>query len=231
MFHKSELYYIKSAVNNYLSFQASAMINWLARGHAVRNREIREYFLTHPVRRVHLGATYQVDGFLNSQIFGDIPIDITRRLPFPDESVDLIYSSHLVEHIHLSQFHSFLKECLRVLKKGGQNIIATPSLKKYVDILYGENEGQKALLKDRYQKYFPEGFYTACQQVNLSMRCFGHRFLYDFEYMSRIGPKLGYGSVCEIESADVPDENLRNYIKADKPQRWFLETSTYVFRK
>ena len=40
-----------------------------------------------------------LETFLNTDIFGKIPVDINHSLPFPDNSVDLIFSSHLIEHI------------------------------------------------------------------------------------------------------------------------------------
>jgi hypothetical protein len=37
--------------------------------------------------------------------------DLRRRLPFADDSVDKLYSSHFLEHLTFTQGQDFLKEC------------------------------------------------------------------------------------------------------------------------
>jgi len=51
-----------------------------------------------------------------------------RHLDYPDESVDEVYSSHLVEHIPASDFPATLREWLRVLKIGGRLKIRCPNI-------------------------------------------------------------------------------------------------------
>src|SRR5574344_1513960 len=48
-----------------------------------------------------------------------IAYDLTKKLPFEDNSFEVIYHSHLLEHFEKSFAPIFLKECYRVLKKGG----------------------------------------------------------------------------------------------------------------
>ena len=45
----------------------------------------------------------------------DIFWDLRRGLPFPDESLSKIYSSHFLEHLSYKQGQEFLDECKRVL--------------------------------------------------------------------------------------------------------------------
>jgi len=45
--------------------------------------------------------------------------DLLGKLPFDNETVDVIYCSHFLEHIPRQQVHHFLGECLRVLKPSG----------------------------------------------------------------------------------------------------------------
>ena len=50
-----------------------------------------------------------------------IPYDIRGdNLPFDDSTVDLIYSSHVVEHIEDEYIQKLFKEMYRVLKRGGE---------------------------------------------------------------------------------------------------------------
>lgn len=50
----------------------------------------------------------------NGYIFRQL--DITKKLPYDDNSVDIIISSHLLEHLNRGEGEKFLNECLRILK-------------------------------------------------------------------------------------------------------------------
>ena len=52
--------------------------------------------------------------------------DVTQRLPCEDNSIDLIFSSHLLEHLSREEGAKFLKECHRALKPNGIIRIITP---------------------------------------------------------------------------------------------------------
>jgi predicted SAM-dependent methyltransferase len=54
--------------------------------------------------------------------------DVTRPLPFADESFDAVYHSHVLEHLPRDQAKAFLCECRRVLKPGGVLRLAIPNL-------------------------------------------------------------------------------------------------------
>jgi len=52
--------------------------------------------------------------------------DITKGIPFPDDSVEGIFSSHFIEHLTDAQSIEFLRECLRVLKSNHRLIVRCP---------------------------------------------------------------------------------------------------------
>lgn len=54
--------------------------------------------------------------------------DLRRGIPFPDESVDAVYHSHLLEHIDRTAVPDFLREVHRVLKPGGVHRVVVPDL-------------------------------------------------------------------------------------------------------
>ena len=51
-----------------------------------------------------------------------------ERLPFEDESVDYIHSSHMLEHLDPLELYTFVKEVDRVMKPGGSVVISAPLL-------------------------------------------------------------------------------------------------------
>ena len=72
------------------------------------------------------GRTY-IPGFINIDIStkADIALDLGKdRLPFEDNSVDLIFSYHTLEHV--ADFLFALSEIHRVLKHGGPFLVGLP---------------------------------------------------------------------------------------------------------
>jgi len=49
------------------------------------------------------------------------------KIPCPDETFDVVTSLELVEHITEDEGQRLLKECARVLKKGGRLVVTTPN--------------------------------------------------------------------------------------------------------
>lgn len=58
--------------------------------------------------------------------------NLLKGLPFVDNQFDVIYHSHLLEHLPKEKASDFLKECLRVLKPGGIMRVVVPDLENIV---------------------------------------------------------------------------------------------------
>jgi SAM-dependent methyltransferase len=58
--------------------------------------------------------------------------DVRKPLPFDDSSVNVVYASHLLEHLYLEEGKSLLKECCRVFKPSGTLRIVVPDLRTAV---------------------------------------------------------------------------------------------------
>lgn len=54
--------------------------------------------------------------------------NLLDKLPFADESVDTVYSSHFIEHIPRHKLPFFLQECRRILKPNGYVRFVMPDL-------------------------------------------------------------------------------------------------------
>ncbi len=60
-----------------------------------------------------------MDGIVNADMWD---------LPYPDDSIDEIYSSHALEHVEKGMIESTLREWRRVLKPGAAALILVPDL-------------------------------------------------------------------------------------------------------
>ncbi|MEO5998771.1 MAG: methyltransferase domain-containing protein [Chitinophagaceae bacterium] len=63
---------------------------------------------------------------------GVIAHNLLNGIPFPDNSFDVVYHSHVLEHFSKNDGIKFMSECYRVLKNGGILRIAIPDLEKII---------------------------------------------------------------------------------------------------
>ncbi len=78
-------------------------------------------------RRFHPEWT-NIDFVSNSEYV--ITYNLLNGIPFPDESFEVVYHSHILEHFTKTDGKKFLEECFRVLKPDGIIRIAVPDLEQ-----------------------------------------------------------------------------------------------------
>lgn len=85
-----------------------------------------------------------------------IQVNILKGLPFDDDTFDVIYHSHVLEHLSRPDAASLLLECHRVLKKGGRLRVVIPDL-EYSCRLYLESleqvscDADSSVLQEHYE--------------------------------------------------------------------------------
>jgi len=60
--------------------------------------------------------------------------DITKGLPFDNQSFDAVYHSHVLEHMDRSQATRLIGECHRILKPGGILRVVVPNLEQIAEL-------------------------------------------------------------------------------------------------
>jgi glycosyltransferase involved in cell wall biosynthesis/predicted SAM-dependent methyltransferase len=96
------------------------------------------------------GDTWHQD-WVNLDFYSSNPAvvayDLRLGVPFADNSVDVIYHSHVLEHFTRSGGERFLAECFRVLRPGGLMRVAVPDLENiaaaYLAALEAARQGGK----------------------------------------------------------------------------------------
>lgn len=56
--------------------------------------------------------------------------DLSMGIPFPNDSIDVVYHSHMLEHLDREVAPQFMDEALRVLKPGGLQRVVVPDLER-----------------------------------------------------------------------------------------------------
>lgn len=80
-----------------------------------------------------------LSGFAQANGYKFQQLDARKGIPFKDNTVDLIYSSHFIEHLTFEEGYKFLQECHRVMKPGGIFRLTMPDSEKLIN-LYKENK-------------------------------------------------------------------------------------------
>lgn len=137
-------------------------------------------------------------------------LDLTRRFPFPDASLDAIYSSHVFEHLHSDVLEHCLRECRRVLRPGGILRIAVPDLDNMVA---------------HYDPADPDAFLFGIYQGRGSndMGHARHWWHYNANSLAALLRELGFSDIrrCEFRQGRLPD------VEAIEHRDWslFMEAS------
>jgi len=138
--------------------------------------------------QIGCGKNY-LDGFVN--IDGNIlrkvdyVLDVRVGLPFPDNSIKLLYSCHMLEHVHIDEAINILREWYRVLSPTGYIRLTLPDFNYIEEILAGKDEHN-----------FPRGFQSRSGQAVNFLFCDGqHKYAYTKDMIDEIAKAIGFDDV------------------------------------
>jgi predicted SAM-dependent methyltransferase len=121
---------------------------------------------------------------------GDFPHlhshDITK-LPFEDNSVDLIYSSHVLEYFDRTEVLDVLNEWKRVLKPNGTLRLAVPDFKSMVRLYLNNGYPLESFLGPIFGK------------MPMSEQTIYHKTTYDFDSLQKVLESVGFNNVKKYD--------------------------------
>jgi predicted SAM-dependent methyltransferase len=171
----------------------------------------------------------------------DLQLDLRERLPFRDDSVEVIYSEHFFEHLNypsfadsgafagleLSGYQSevlfLLRESYRVLVPGGLFSVGVPDAEQV--LMAYANRDEEALEIPRRMHWHPDWCDTRMHQVNYLFRQgHEHKYAYDEETLALILDRTGFVQIKRRDFDPALDSESRRigtlYMGARKPDRF-----------
>ncbi len=150
----------------------------------------------HPVMYKLTGAKRHFSKLEYCRLLGDhyfIHHDLSRGIPLKNDIADYVFSSHFLEHLYREDALRLLKECYRVLKKGGLIRISVPDLEFAVSLY---SSGQKKRMLEKY-------FFVEDNRSHYAR----HKYMYDFELLSIILVDIGFQNIQKqgFQSGEMPD--------------------------
>lgn len=187
---------LRRAVGTSLKLGRLAMLKHrLFKGQHFTKRNIDNWLSRSDLKKVQVGGgRHTLEGWMNLDIVaGDVFHDASKALPFPDNSVDLIFTEQFFEHLSYEDGSNFLAEAFRILKPGGVIRQSTPSLEFLCQSYTGVGAVPWAdILKRHFTNHTSESPRTKSGFFNDMFRLWGHKYIYDRETLETASKDLGF---------------------------------------
>jgi len=117
-----------------------------------------------------------------------------RSLPVPTESVNVLYSSHMLEHLDKREAMEFLMEARRVLKHEGIIRLAVPDLRRMIADYETDGDADRLVSRTQLAHTRPQTLLQKLRWLFVADRSH-HRWMYDANSLALLLAKVGFSHV------------------------------------
>jgi predicted SAM-dependent methyltransferase len=139
---------------------------------------------------------------------GDYPhLDSTDifNLPYEDNSVDLIYASHVIEYFNREEVKDVLNEWIRILKPNGTLRLAVPNFKNMIFLYHTYEYPLETFLGPLYG------------QMSMGDKTIYHKTTYDFDSLKSLLESLDMKNVIEYDWRETEHSEFDDHSQAYIP--------------
>jgi len=197
---------------------------------SIFNRLVLQNHKGRHLLKLHLGCGARIlDGWINIDAIWR-PRVVVLGLPkglnaFNDDTIQYIYSCHLLEHLeYRKEALRLLKKCHQLLAPGGVMRLAVPDMEP---ILEAYVKSDTEFFRIQSQRYHPSWCTTKLEHLMYALQQDGqHKYGYDFETLQKALLQAGFekvfrssfrGSIFEELRIDYrDDDNLTLFVDAIK---------------
>jgi len=146
------------------------------------------------------------------------------KLPSKENSLNVIYHSHFLEHLPKQTGNAFLHNCFDCLRDGGKMRIVVPDFNLWANNYVNDNS--------EFFKWYSDNFHKGHNLTKLEifnrMLYSGHYCMYDFETLSKVLTKIGFKNITSGvwgQSDIIPSINdLETPNSKRKPESLIVES-------
>ena len=187
--------------------------------------------------RVNVGCGPNVvDGYINIDVVSSDPKvvfwDCRKSLPFDDDSVEVIFSEHVLEHFEYpAQSSTFLRECHRCLVKGGVVRIVVPDGGLYLPLYDSPSWDEMVRVRPLVEceggykdPWLGAVYRTKMEFINAIFRQgIEHKFIYDSQTLELQMKECGFGTVRRQEYGISASQHPPLDTEARRPESLYVE--------
>jgi SAM-dependent methyltransferase len=145
----------------------------------------------------------------------------TLRIPYGNNSVEVLYSSHMIEHLDRQEAKAFLAEVRRVLKPGGIVRLAAPDLARLIKSYLATGDADLFVARTHMSQARPHGLPGRAKMALMGYR--GHLWMYDGMSLAALLEDAGFTDVSILPAGAT---KIANPGSLDLTER--AEESVYV---
>jgi SAM-dependent methyltransferase len=148
--------------------------------------------------------------------------DATTGLPLPPASVEVLYSSHMLEHLDREEARTFLAEARRLLASGGILRLAVPDIRMLVEKYLATGDSDAFIDKTLLSETKPKGIFAKLKYI-LFTGFRHHHWMYDSVSLPKLLIEAGFRDPIVLPPGEttISDPGL-----LDLRERW--DESLYV---
>lgn len=159
------------------------------------------------MKKLHLGCgKVYIHGFIHIDLVDFKHIDYKRSIDdlsiFENDSVDLVYACHVLEHFKRNDMDRVLSEWFRVLKPGGILRVSVPGFEEIIAV---------------YQKYKDFKLVLGPLMGGQTYLYNFHNMLFDFNFLEELLRNVGFNMIEKYDWRKTEHAHIDDYSQAYIP--------------
>lgn len=180
--------------------------------------------------KLHLGCGWRNFGedwiHIDGGNYPHVKYHDVARLPFGNDSIDLIYASHLFEYFDREEGVEVLKEWYRVLRSKGLLRIAVPDFEAIAKLYVEKKIPLEKFLGPLYGKM------EMGMKGGETGKIVYHKIVYDFESLKKTLESVGFRNIRKYDwKITSPHDKFDDHSQSYLPSEGFIPTFKKPFDK
>jgi SAM-dependent methyltransferase len=154
--------------------------------------------------------------------------NIVTGLPIADNSIELLYCSHVLEHLTLAELRLSLHNCYRYLQPGGVFRFVLPDLEYMAQQYVNSNKPDAAV---KFMRVTLMGIENRQRSLLSFLREWlggsHHLWMWDYKSLSHELSDVGFQN---IRRAQFGDSDISEFSEVEDPQRWENELGIQCYK-
>jgi len=174
------------------------------------------------MKKLHFGCGQNIlSGWDNLDLPG---CDTRKPLTYSNNSIDFIFTEHMIEHLDEIDGFNFMSECFRILKPGGVLRISCPSIDGVIDVYQNWKNIDSEFTKTFRNRTHFINHVCYGESIHYNARMFTidnkihqynngaewHRFLYDKEDFLEKLTNIGFTNISFVNKHESEYKDLQN---------------------